>query len=282
MGLKWIFGLPLALSAILANPGAIAREAVSLEPSSSWQLDYGDEKCTLARSFGEGDKATTLLAYFWPESNTPLITLVGNEPISSLKSFRAQFWPDGHKVSPSDPASFALSDGRTALVFFLMLPKSRGEEPLQAGDPPSSKPELRIEGVFEDDLLIQTGTLDKAIDAVRDCTASVGSEWGLSPRNLSGSPKAPVPKGNPAGWVKPGDYPPGLRKLRATGLVHFLLVIGDTGKPQKCVIMAASAGFAEKTCELLMARAEFEPAKDGAGNPITSTFRNSVRWIPNF
>src|SRR4051794_32693584 len=46
-----------ALAALPAPQPALAADAIRVEPTSQWVLDYADEHCTLARAFGSGDSA---------------------------------------------------------------------------------------------------------------------------------------------------------------------------------------------------------------------------------
>lgn len=54
--LVWIAAVGLLAGA----PAQAAREAKVLEPSSAWTLDYGDERCSLIRTFGTGDDSLKL------------------------------------------------------------------------------------------------------------------------------------------------------------------------------------------------------------------------------
>lgn len=89
----------------------------------------------------------------------------------------------------------------------------------------------------------------------------------------------PVPSTNPGGWVTVDDYPPEALAVRAQGRITFTLNVGNDGRPTGCIIVQSS-GFAaldNATCQLLMARARFQPA--GAdGYTSRNSYTNSVRW----
>ncbi|HEY0596830.1 energy transducer TonB, partial [Sphingopyxis sp.] len=60
----------------------------------------------------------------------------------------------------------------------------------------------------------------------------------------------------------------------------FLLTIGADGNTTDCRIVGSS-GFPSldaRTCELLLARATFRPAKDKAGQAVRSFYINRIRW----
>jgi len=94
-------------------------------------------------------------------------------------------------------------------------------------------------------------------------------------------PRGPRPRNGPAGWIQPGDYPALAVKNGESGTAGFTLTIDAKGKVTSCVIMATSGSAAldRATCDLLSARAAFDPALDGAGKPVASRYSNRTRWI---
>ncbi|WP_405029568.1 TonB family protein [Novosphingobium sp.] len=90
----------------------------------------------------------------------------------------------------------------------------------------------------------------------------------------------PKPKGDPSGWVRSSDYPKQLRNGQS-GVTQFRLLISDTGKPIACDVMSSS-GHPEldaKTCEVLMKRAKFVPARSGYNRPTNGSYTARARWV---
>jgi protein TonB len=77
------------------------------------------------------------------------------------------------------------------------------------------------------------------------------------------------------------DYPPEAIRNHWEGIVVADLTISVEGRPATCQI-AQSSGHKvldDATCDLIMHRAVFTPAKDAAGNPTTDTFRTPpITW----
>lgn len=94
-------------------------------------------------------------------------------------------------------------------------------------------------------------------------------------------PRGPRPKDGPMGWIRPGDYPPLAVKNGESGVVGFTLTIDAKGAVNNCVVVATSGSAAldRATCDLLRARAEFQPALDGAGKPVAGSYTNRTRWL---
>jgi len=71
------------------------------------------------------------------------------------------------------------------------------------------------------------------------------------------------------------DYPVEAMKNGWQGDVTVELKVDVSGRPASCRIVQSS-GYTildAKSCEIMMTRARFQPAKDSAGNPVEDTVR---------
>jgi len=78
-----------------------------LEPTSKWVLDYANERCTLLRNFGQGDKAVLLRMDSFGSRGNFRVTLSGKDvPRSSTPDSRGSFYFPGDRDSRivSDPS----------------------------------------------------------------------------------------------------------------------------------------------------------------------------------
>ncbi len=94
-------------------------------------------------------------------------------------------------------------------------------------------------------------------------------------------PVGAKPRGRPGLWVTPNDYP--TRDIRAgnEGTVVFRLAIDAGGRPAGCEIVKGSGhpGLDAATCDKLMQRAAFEPARDSEGERVAGQYTATVRWV---
>lgn len=94
------------------------------------------------------------------------------------------------------------------------------------------------------------------------------------------TPRAAKPRNAPGGWATTNDYP--ARDLREgnQGTTRFSLAIDANGRVQSCTVIASSGhpGLDRATCEKVSRRAQFEPATDGEGRRVASTFTSAIRW----
>ncbi|MCW1431550.1 energy transducer TonB [Novosphingobium sp. JCM 18896] len=94
------------------------------------------------------------------------------------------------------------------------------------------------------------------------------------------TPRAAKPRNAPGGWATTNDYPS--RDLREgnQGTTRFTLAIDANGRVQNCTVIASSGhpGLDQATCEKVSRRAQFEPATDGEGKRVPSTYTSAIRW----
>lgn len=89
------------------------------------------------------------------------------------------------------------------------------------------------------------------------------------------------PRGRPAEWATPDDYPPVDLRLDHEGTARFSLTIGPDGRVSGCTITGSSgfAGLDAATCQLITRRARFNPALDENGQPMAGSYSSAIRWV---
>jgi TonB family protein len=104
-------------------------------------------------------------------------------------------------------------------------------------------------------------------DPFASSTAEAGKPMPAEPRTASA-------------WITNDDYPPGALRAEEQGTVAFDATIGADGRVTSCTVTSSSGSTSldEATCRLITRRARFTPAKDAAGNPISSTYSSRFRW----
>jgi hypothetical protein len=94
--------------------------------------------------------------------------------------------------------------------------------------------------------------------------------------------KIPAVRPRPVGgnWLEGAKYPAGVSQTIRLRPIAYVLSVGTDGKPSACSI-AESSGSTEldkATCDRLLARARFAPARNAKGDPVTDSFRSRVNW----
>jgi protein TonB len=82
------------------------------------------------------------------------------------------------------------------------------------------------------------------------------------------------------GLFSTDDYPQSAIRNEEQGTTAVRLTIGPDGRVSDCSITSSSGSSAldSATCNILKRRARFTPAKDQAGNPVSDTFPQRIRW----
>ncbi len=84
-----------------------------------------------------------------------------------------------------------------------------------------------------------------------------------------------------AGPPVPGnDYPTESLKAGEQGTVWYKVDVTETGVPENCVIVVSSGypRLDKATCDLVLRRARFKPARSPDGTAIRSSFSNKINW----
>lgn len=115
----------------------------------------------------------------------------------------------------------------------------------------------------------------------RTCGAVLALAVAMVPAIACAAPPiGPKPAGSPANWASDLDYPPGAVRDHKTGNAEFKLTVAATGMPTACQITKSSGDsrLDKTTCELMMDRARFNPARNEQGMAVEGVFASAVHW----
>ncbi len=277
-----------------------ASEPLVLVPSSKWQLDYSQESCKLARTFGEGDQAITMLLTRYSPSPKFSMMLAGErlKGIPARSNMKIRFG-DSEDVQKLDylggnagelPALFLAS---SAQIHKLTDAEEKALKAREEGDPRGELDDLARSLAAADaadhiwldtpggkPIRLETGSLGKPFRAFDTCIDNLVKHWGVDMEAYRQRTRDPVPKSSPGRWILPSDYPRDLINNGGQGIVHFRLSIAPNGDVTGCHIQGATEGdgFQKVTCETLTQRGKFVPALDANGQPIASYYASTVRF----
>ncbi len=289
----------MVLSLITAGGGIAADAPLVLQASSPWAVNLAKDACHLARSFGEGDDKITIdFRQYGPGQSFTLLALGKSLVHGKPGSLVTEFGPNG--TPHEDRAARMMKrDGGQGLVETItrLVPepvdeitrgkKSRDWQPDAEDTAPlpydreaeGRITELRLSGSISRDVVLELGRMDLPMDAMRVCLDDLMVRWGVDPVAYHSLSRRAVPSGNPGLWAIPSDYPPRMLRDGMVGAVHFRLMVDETGKPIDCIVQSAVGDeFDKVTCQIMLRRARFTPARDAAGRPVASFYVNTVRW----
>lgn len=285
-----------SLSACAVVCGALpaaAAEPLRLAPASQWRLDYGEDKCALARKFGTGADAVEL--HIDQSGPGPFynIILFGEPAGRTLgDAMRIAFGPD---EAPSE-RSFLTSARKEGVRPFIMMhgihlaPATRPDpkSPPVVNDIGSARESairtLSLSKGLRTPVTLEIGEMRTPLDAMRTCVANLVQSLRLDEAGLAQIAQGPRPKNMKAlAQFLQARYPQSAAYNGDDGTVAVQLTINDKGRATTCQIAASArpAVFDDAACFGFLRMAEFEPALGADGKPRYSFWRTRVTYRTN-
>lgn len=280
----------LALAALPALLAAPARaEPVEIAPSSPWNVDFGENKCRLARFFGEGENRHLLFfEQYWPGARFGM-TVAGpsfkryrSGQRTDLKFFGAQ---PPMETKPFTGTVGQFGDG----VIYSTLGLAKEERSEDQSEPaPARVPQLdkgaarQVEFVSlrqrGDEVRLLSGPLDEAFAVLDSCAMDLIGTWGLDVEQHRTATRLPR-------WLNKdvvvrrivAAYPREALNAGEQGIMRMRVTVSAEGMVEDCTILKATdtERLESPACKAMLG-ARFEPALDAEGKPMRSYFAESI------
>ena len=266
-----------------------------LAPTSGWTLDFGQERCSLIREFGDADDKIRLqIDSFGPTPGYQVMisgTLVAGSDAAPISEFRVGYSPDtGEREQMSMiVGKFA---GENAVSFgpgFLPQATSAYAAALEFQ---RSITAITVDFRRGKAFRLDTGSMAAPFAGMRKCVDDLVASWGVDPAVQRAVTRPPVLVDLPEGYTRVKvdlqDDRPGYTERRyqaiaraqarnASGLVPragyvapVRVMIDATGQPTACVAQVASASEAYKRSVCETFAGPYQPALDAEGRPVAS------------
>ena len=285
----------LAVSGLLISavqvPARAQDAGAAFKPESPWALDYGDDYCRLARSFGNGSESIALALERIQPGPAMRMVLVGD----AISTFRGadtigwRFTPDGsERQSPYSRSQ--TPEGQQMLTLGgitiePLVPPPPGSPPAPPPAYDRAKEQAQAKGkigfVLDRGLTapvrIQTDDLEAPVAALQTCADDLASTWGVDTAKLETQQSPAIPQGGGAGWLPQGTIAFDDFAKFADGSNQVRLLVDAQGQPTSCAVHwpVLDGSTNQKICKILMEKAAFEPAKDAEGNAMAGYFVTS-------
>lgn len=294
--------LTILIAASLAAGAAEPKAPVTLAPLTPWNLDYGENSCKLARTFG--DKANPLTLIFeriGPGSRMTMIALGGplGAPMSAGWA-KASFLPFAERVFEDGMIAETKETKKTAILWsgvgFVdeerLSPSDRRLKDRERRDLAKEEAEraeidrnaasvtaVRIAEPGRKPILLQTGAMGKGVAMMRDCARDQLRTWGIDPAvedKIVVRAKATKDLASLLDWR---DYPSNAMREGQQQKLDYRLNVDATGKVTRCVTLTMfdSPEFGKVVCDKF-SRARFLPAELADGTKVPTYVNGSVRF----
>lgn len=276
--------------------GAHAKDAADagtvLTPSSEWHLDYAEEKCRLARTFGEGENRHIL--YIDQAAPSERFDLTAAGP--AFKNFPASGAIDLQFGEAINQRNYRAKKGNfksfgPALIYSRITMSAEAEGNVDANDIPFQL--LDAEGAKTIDFIafgrgkrkvtFATGELFPVLSAINTCTLDLIRSWGVDPdkhRTMTRS----------ATWKNPtvvasrvqASYPAAALSRGERAIFNLRIIIDEAGAVIECKLSnATKASHLESPACKAFSKAKFEPALDADGQPMRSYYTTAIIYDIN-
>jgi TonB family protein len=280
-----------AVPALLAAPAQ--GEPVVLKPDSAWNVDFGEDKCRLTRTFG-GAENRHLLAFqqFWPDKAAGL-TVAGPafDKFRSLQRTDVRFFEMQEPLRTRPFAGTVEQYGRGVIYSSIRLTAGESAD-TNAVDEPKAGGVAQLDAAEGDrvqfvalkqagrEVRLETGPLGDAFKVLNQCTLDLLRDWGLDPeRHLTATS---MPR-----WINQAaltrkivaDYPSAAYSQGEQAIMRMRVIVGTDGSVESCTILKATeTERLESPACRVMQGARFEPARDAAGQPFRSLYVTSITY----
>lgn len=284
--------LSMPNSAVAAKP-----EPLTLKPSSTWQVDYAEDRCRLGRQFGAGPQQTLLFMDRYGPDEHFRLTVAGKlmKTSSTAPTAEIQFGPSESEQQlqylqgnlGDQPAFVFVSRARVAPPSAAELEAIK-RAPDQAWgtirpideDRKKAIKFFRVGKPLRTDVILETGSMRAPLAALDSCIDNLMTTWGIDVARHKSLTRPVKPLLPPEKWVVSNDYPLKMLMQGQPAIVEFRLSVSAEGVPVSCNIQSTTRPkeFDQAVCGSLMKRARFAPALDAEAKPIASYYRNTVRF----
>lgn len=283
-----------------------ASAPVHIQPSSKWVLDYANDSCRLIRQFGEGATVTKLAFQgVSPDEMTMLVIGGTLRPSQGDGEIKARLLPGADE--PFTGAAAQSEGGAKGAAFWTSIPltpdwkgdrkSSNGQYlrdnanrknidlvQLEAARAKRSALALSTTGVSiipasGREMVLETGSMGKAIAMFDECERDLLREWGVDPAVQDKIVK-PVWTRSALAWFSSNDYPSSALFRNEESTVNVRLAVDNSGKVTKCASVSAYAApeFNKVVCNVYLTRARFSPAELADGTKVASYFSQSITF----
>ncbi len=252
--------------ALSASPVGAQEPVLIATPSSDWLLEYAEQDCIARRDFASDQGAIFLRFEKASLGAHSKIVLLSTDVGEGSGDVTLSLTGEGEPIRLPHVGTMRLRRSfNGALLYVELQPDDWGEARKLNG--------VMVTNAFESPVMLQTGDLGPLLDALDTCVDDLLSGWGLDVE-LARTSVEYAQRNNFQIWANKIIEDAPRRALPRSGRVTISVrvVIGSDGKPTGCVQNASEryADLSHYTCEAVMELAEYQPARDSAGNGVPS------------
>ena len=242
-----------------------------MAPTGPWNVDFADKMCLLIRPYGKDRSTHLMLKPAMLGDSLEIIVTKSTSASSDPRSGKAALSIWG---TPSAAETYFTAYS-TANARLIRIWIKEDAIPLS-----TVRGTLQIDAKHEGRHLFAIPGIEQALPILSKCLGQLRTAYKVSDTDLAAI--VTKPKAELAAFFSTEDYPSEAWSTGKGGTVGVLIWVEATGRVSTCeVIETSAAAVLEKaTCDVLIKRAKFNPAKDAAGRTVRAPSFGRVRWMP--
>lgn len=252
-----------AIASMAMTAALPAHAAEPLQPSSRWQIDFGQTECIAVRQYAESDRNLHLVLKPYVVGERFEIAVIEEGKADEPLSLEGLIQADGNEAGGPAVRFGDDAAGRTVTTWYL------DEMEVLSG---AKQVSLHFDNQAIELALTQSA---EVVDALQSCRSQLGDYY-----NLSGAGIVAPPSGS-VDVLRDDDWPLLASDDATESVFRALLLLDEEGKVAECSLLsfAGDALFVARSCALIRERARFEPAKGADGKAMRSTFVTpAIEW----
>lgn len=264
-----------AAAAALSFQSVAGGLSTPLEPTGPWTAEATDAMCLVGRKFGPAGQEMTLGIRKIPASGKLRVALWVPDASTKASKGIAEL-----RLDEGSPISAPFIKGQVDVAGLHLVAIDASEEQL-----PDLATAMALHVAAGE--VVQSFHLrgiGGAMKALSECEEKVLASWGVDPAVIASIETAAALKSNPMSLFSVNDYPSSAMSRKEQGISAVRLVVGIDGRPRNCGVVESSGSRAldEKTCDIHLTRARYEPARTATGEAVPSIVFQRMRWeMPN-
>lgn len=291
--LRAFFGSLAAL--VVIHPVHAKNEPVVLNPAQPWSVDFGDDSCVLARTFGPEDNRHALLFRQWSPSKGVSFTATG-PAFRKFRSTRTTYvaFRTGAKEKELQPFIGDTAAFGRAVIYasFVVDPDYVYEERSQEKEGPLEEglaqldigDAARVEFISfrqgERTVQFNLDALPSAFEVMNNCTQGLLEEWGVHlEKHQTATRRVRLENVKAIAREVASNYPRAAVRNGEQAILRARVMVDETGKATDCVIsnVTQTEKLDSPACRPLM-RGKFIPALDANGEPFPSFYWTIITY----
>ena len=257
----------IALFSVLSTP---ARATEPLQPTSKWNVDFGDAHCVAMRSYGSPDKPLTLAFKPSPIGDVMQLAVVRESSRTNTDEYPGSLFIDDAPAIKVSVLAHTVKGGKNRVNSINL--------PLETFAPVRSATRLRLRSFGETDQAFALSDLAAVSRALDRCVADLRKDWNIADAAKDIGPPV-TPRKPLVSYFSSDDYPAVAVRGDVSGTVALVMLINETGKVASCMVTQTSgyASLDAQSCAIITRRASFNPAMVD-GKPVRTGATYRIRW----